>query len=101
MYQNKFRDNEEYKAKIDAHRPLSLNAIKQIRDYFKISFTYSSNAIEGNTLSLSETKVVIEDAFGGSGVLSLYEVEQRINTIGAIQNIENYFVITCFFRYWQ
>lgn len=38
-----------------------------------------------------ETKVVIEDAFGGSGVLSLYEVEQRINTIGAIQNIENYF----------
>lgn len=38
-----------------------------------------------------ETKVVIEDAFGGSGVLSLYEVEQRINTIGAIQNIESYF----------
>ena len=36
-----------------------------------------------------ETKVVIEDAFGGSGVLSLYEVEQRINTVGAIQNIEN------------
>lgn len=38
-----------------------------------------------------ETKVVIEDAFEGSGVLSLYEIEQRINTLGAIQNIENYF----------
>lgn len=70
MYQNRFKDNEEYKAKIDAHRPLSQDEIRQIQAYFKISFTYASNAIEGNTLSLSETKVVIEDGItiGGKTV---------------------------------
>ena len=67
MYQNRFRDNEEYKAKIDAHKPLSEDAIKQIQDYYKIGLTYSSNALEGNTLDLAETKVVLEDGLTISG----------------------------------
>ena len=67
MYQNRFKDNEEYKTKIDAHRPLSEDAIKQIQDYYKIGLTYSSNAIEGNTLDLAETKVVLEDGLTISG----------------------------------
>ncbi len=67
MYQNRFKDNEEYKAKIDAHRPLSQDAIKQIQDYYKIGLTYSSNALEGNTLDLAETKVVLEDGLTISG----------------------------------
>lgn len=61
MYQNRFKDNDEFKAKIDAHRPLPLDAVKQIQDYYKIGLTYSSNALEGNTLDLAETKVVLED----------------------------------------
>ena len=67
MYQNRFNDNEEYKTKIDAHRPLSEDAIKQIQDYYKIGLTYSSNALEGNTLDLVETKVVLEDGLTISG----------------------------------
>lgn len=67
MYQNRFKDNEEYKAKIDTHRPLSQDAIKQIQDYYKIGLTYSSNALEGNTLDLVETKVVLEDGLTISG----------------------------------
>ena len=45
-----------------------------------------------------ETKVSIENAYGGSGELSQYEIEQRIDTLGAVQNIEKYFesVITYF-----
>lgn len=61
MYQNRFRDNEEYKQKIDDFRPLSTETVRQIQNYYKIELTYSSNALEGNTLDLAETKVILED----------------------------------------
>ncbi len=67
MYQNRFKDNEIYKAKIDGYRPLSQDALSQIQNYYKIGLTYSSNAIEGNTLDLVETKVVLEDGLTISG----------------------------------
>jgi len=48
-------------------RPLSEDTIASLRDYYKIGLTWSSNAMEGNTLTESETKIVIEDglAIGG------------------------------------
>lgn len=49
------------KVKIDAHRPLDNYLLKQIREYFRIGMTWSSNALEGNSLTESETKIVIED----------------------------------------
>jgi Fic family protein len=42
-------------------RPLKPAEIKSLREYYKIGITYSSNALEGNSLTESETKVVIED----------------------------------------
>lgn len=44
MYNNRFKDNDEYKFKIDTYTPLKENILKQIKAYFKISFTYTSNA---------------------------------------------------------
>ena len=38
-----------------------------------------------------ETKVYIEDAFSGSGAIPLFEKKQKINTAGAVENIEKYF----------
>jgi Fic family protein len=35
--------------------------IKQVREYFRIGMTYASNALEGNSLTETETKIVIED----------------------------------------
>ena len=67
MYQNRFRDNEEYKQKIDNFRPLSTETVRQIQNYYKIGLTYSSNALEGNTLDLAETKVILEDGLTISG----------------------------------
>lgn len=78
MYNNCFQLNDEYKDKINSHRPLSEDALKQIKEYFKISFTYSSNAIEGNTLSLSETKIVIEDGITIGGK----PVKDHLETLG-------------------
>ena len=48
-------------AKINAFRPLSANALEQLRRFYRVGLTYSSNALEGNTLTESETKVVLED----------------------------------------
>ena len=61
MFKNCFKQNDELKKQIDVFRPLSTDALKQIKEYYKIGLTYSSNALEGNTLDLAETKVVIED----------------------------------------
>lgn len=56
--------------KIDAHRPLDAHILKQIREYFRIGMAYSSNALEGNSLTETETKIVIEDGItiGGKPV---------------------------------
>ena len=67
MYENRFSDNDIYKAKIDAYRPLTKDIVKQIQEYYRIGLTYSSNALEGNTLDLAETKVVLEDGLTING----------------------------------
>ena len=47
--------------RINKMRPLTHETVASLRDYYKIGLTWSSNAMEGNTLTESETKVVIED----------------------------------------
>lgn len=75
MYRNCFIQNDEYKAKINALRPLSNEALAQIKEYYKVGLTYASNALEGNTLNLAETKVVLEDGLtiGGKPLKDHYE----------------------------
>ena len=60
-FTNKIKECDQLKKKLDSHRPLPQNVVKQLKEYYKISLTYTSNAIEGNSLTESETKVVIED----------------------------------------
>lgn len=81
MYKNRLCEIDELKAKIDNFRPLSEHVLAQLKAYFKISFTYSSNAIEGNTLSLNETKIIIEDGItiGGKPVKEHLEVIGQAN----------------------
>lgn len=49
----------DLKAELDALRPLVPEAIAQLRAHFDVELTYTSNAIEGNTLTLRETAEVI------------------------------------------
>ncbi len=44
---------------LDSYRPFPDHVVKQLRDYYRIGLTYTSNAIEGNTL----TKIIINDVF--------------------------------------
>lgn len=48
------------KALLDQIRPLSSDAVAQLQKYYDVDLTYSSNALEGNTLTLRETAEVIE-----------------------------------------
>jgi Fic family protein len=48
------------KARLDALRPLHGGALDALRNYYDIELTYTSNAIEGNTLTARETAEVIE-----------------------------------------
>ncbi len=64
-----------YREEIEKRRPLIAAEIKELDNYFKIGNTYASNAIEGNPLTLSETKVIIEDGItvGGKPLKYCYE----------------------------
>lgn len=66
---------DDLQNQINNKRPLEPQSLKMLREYFKIGLTYSSNAIEGNTLTESETKIVIEDGItiGGKPLKDHYE----------------------------
>src|SRR5271154_5069748 len=51
---------ERGKAELGRLRPLSTAALAQLQKHYDVELTYSSNAIEGNTLTLRETAEVIE-----------------------------------------
>ena len=47
------------KAELDAKRPMTAGEAERLREQFMVDFTYNSNAIEGNTLTLQETAMVL------------------------------------------
>ncbi len=52
---------EEKKRKLEALRPLPVQAVKKLKEQFELEMTYNSNAIEGNSLTLKETYLVISE----------------------------------------
>lgn len=82
-----FKVIDELKEKIDGFRPISANVAKSLHDKLVVEWTYNSNAIEGNTLTMSETKVVLEGiTVGGKSVVEHLET---INHKEAILFIED------------
>lgn len=55
-----FLSIEAKKAEINKRRPLTKGELTRLNEEFMIEFTYNSNAIEGNTLTLQETAMVLE-----------------------------------------
>lgn len=64
-----------FKASIDEVRPFEGELLKEIKSYYRIDLTWSSNAIEGNSLTESETKVLLEDGLtiGGKPLRDTFE----------------------------
>ena len=74
-YENRLSDNSILQEKIRSHRPLDTYEVKQLKEYYRIGLTWSSNALEGNSLTESETKVVLEDGItiGGKPMKDHFE----------------------------
>ncbi len=82
-----FQKIDELKRTLDKNRPLPQSVINNLRDVFRIEWIYHSNAIEGNTLTLLETKVVVEERITIGGKM-LKEHFEAINHAEAIEFVE-------------
>ena len=58
--ENYFDEVDELNAKLNSKRPIPKETLKSIKESFNLEWTYNSNGIEGNTLTLRETQVVLE-----------------------------------------
>ena len=56
-----------YQKTINEMRPFEGELLKQIKDSYRIGLTWTSNSLEGNSLTESETKVLIEDGLTVAG----------------------------------
>lgn len=72
---NIFKEIDSLKKEINSYRPFGADLLRQIREYYKIGLTYTSNALEGNTLTESETKIVLEEGItiGGKPIKDHFE----------------------------
>lgn len=52
MQSDIFKELDLLQKEINSYRPLSADFLNQIREYYKIGLTFSSNALEGNTSTL-------------------------------------------------
>lgn len=52
---------DEKLALLNSFRPLPVSAVKKLKEQFEIEMAYNSNAIEGNSLTLKETYLVINE----------------------------------------
>jgi Fic family protein len=59
-YRDVFAQIDAKKTSLASRRPLTTGELERLREEFTIEFTYDSNAIEGNTLSLQETALVLQ-----------------------------------------
>ena len=77
-----------FKEQLSSLRPLPEEALKKIQDALDIEYTYESNRIEGNTLTLQETALVVNEGVTISGK-SMREHLEAINHAEAISYIKD------------
>ena len=66
---NYFDEVDSLKKELDSKRPIPKETLKSLRESINLEWTYNSNGIEGNTLTLRETQVVLEGiTVGGKSI---------------------------------
>lgn len=64
-----FDEVDKLKKELDNKRPISKATLKSLKESINLEWTYNSNGIEGNTLTLRETQVVLEGiTVGGKSI---------------------------------
>lgn len=77
---------EAKKQRLDGYRPLSPALGRNLNDWFNVELTYTSNAIEGNTLSRAETALIVEKGLTVEGK-TLNEHLEAVNHAQALEYI--------------
>ncbi len=77
------------RAELDALRPMSGDALRGLRKAYDVELTYTSNAIEGNTLTLRETAEVIEHGItvGGKALKDHLEAVDHHDALGWMRDL--------------
>ncbi|MDP3641400.1 MAG: Fic family protein [Alphaproteobacteria bacterium] len=77
------------KSEIDSFRPLNADILENLSKWFEVELTYTSNAIEGNTLTRKETALVIEKGItvGGKTLTEHIEATNHKEALEKIQSM--------------
>ena len=66
---NYFNEVDQLKTELDSKRPIPKETLRSLEESINLEWTYNSNGIEGNTLTLKETQVVLEGiTVGGKSI---------------------------------
>ena len=93
-FQSTFERLYKKKQDLQASRPLPTIALNKIRESLSIEWTYNSNSIEGNSLTLRETQMVLQEGITVKGIslrehFEAYNHDKAIDYLFSIIN-DNY-----------
>jgi Fic family protein len=77
------------KLELDSFQPIDPLLIKNLGEWMRLELTYTSNALEGNTLTRQETKLIVEEGIsvGGKNINEIYEAKNHDNALTFIQEL--------------
>jgi len=80
---------DKKRALLEKARPLPSSAIARVKQDLALEWTYNSNGIEGNSLTLAETRVVLEDGMtvGGKSLREHFETLNHEKAIGFLESL--------------
>lgn len=87
--ENKLKIIDQKKQKLDTYRPLPPELVENLEQWFDVEQTYSSNAIEGNTLTRRETAMVVEKGLtiGGKSLKDHLEARNLFFAIDFVRHL--------------
>lgn len=75
---NELQKVQELREKLSGLRPLNQGELKRLREEFTVSNCYNSNAIEGSTLTLRETAMILQEGI----TIAEKPVKEHLEAIG-------------------
>ncbi len=85
-----FDEVDKLKRELDSKRPIAQKTLKSLEESINLEWTYNSNGIDGNTLTLRETQVVLEGiTVGGKSVKEHIEAINHEKAILYLKDLVN------------
>src|SRR6185312_4661062 len=74
---------------LDEYRPLPVELVNNLDEWFRVELTYTSNAIEGNTLTRQETAVILEKGLtvGGKSLVEHLEATNHAKALDYVKEL--------------